>query len=186
MSASPSPSIPALAALARAPGFTLLEVLVAVLVVAFGVLGMARLQTVGLSGSKHARIRAMAALQSESLAASLRALPTFWAGAPQDFSMQAGHVFLAGGTVPLAPGADCSAADCSDAEFALFELQRWATSMNAQFPGHTARVTCGPGLPRQCTVRVQWSERPLLARNAALAAGADSTVVQTFVLHVLP
>lgn len=174
-----------LAARRRAGGFTLVEVLVAVIVVAVGLLGVAKLQAVGLSGSKNGRTRALAALQAESLAASITALPAFWAAAPREYTLEGAQVFLTGATAALVPPLDCGTTACAENDMALYDLQRWAAGMDAQFPGYEAQVACDRSSPRECTLRLSWNERVVQARTTPAASSA-AVSRQSFVLHLMP
>lgn len=170
----------------RARGFTLVEVLVAIVVVAVGLLGIAKLQAVGLSGSKHGRMRAMAALQADSMAASMGGLPGFWGVASlAHYRLSNGKVFDGTSSVELVPATDCSSASCTEPDMALFELRRWSDRLNTYFPGYAAAVRCDTGSPRQCTVGVTWVEGVVVAAAAAPST-SPSTSTQTFILQVLP
>jgi type IV pilus assembly protein PilV len=61
-----------------AAGFSLVEVMVAVVIICIGLLGIAKLQAMSLSNSTMSRQRAIAAIQAASLAASMHANRNFW------------------------------------------------------------------------------------------------------------
>ena len=69
---------------ARAGGFTLLEVMVAVVVTAIGLLGIAKIQALAYASTTTASVRSLVALQASGLAASMHADRFYWApgGAP--------------------------------------------------------------------------------------------------------
>src|ERR1700678_1427642 len=58
---------------ARAGGFTLLEVMVAVVVTAIGLLGIAKIQALAYASTTTASVRSLVALQASGLAASMHA-----------------------------------------------------------------------------------------------------------------
>src|SRR5579862_4613605 len=64
---------------ACAGGFSLIEVMVAVVIICIGLLGIAKLQAMSLSNSTMSRQRAIAAIQAASLASSMHANRNFWA-----------------------------------------------------------------------------------------------------------
>jgi type IV pilus assembly protein PilV len=61
----------------RAHGFSLIEVLVALLVISIGLLGIAKMQALALANTNGGRLRALAAIEAASLAASIEAERTY-------------------------------------------------------------------------------------------------------------
>jgi type IV pilus assembly protein PilV len=62
----------------RAKGFTLTEVLVALIIIAIGALGIAKMQALALSSTGASRSRALAAIEASSLAAAMHANRAYW------------------------------------------------------------------------------------------------------------
>ena len=141
-------------------GFTLLEVLVAVLVLAIGVLGMSGLQAASLQANKDARQQSAAVRLARELGEMMRgnkdvAIQTTAAANPYlvDFT----------GTLPTTT-ADCFASPCtSTLEVAQSDLRGWlarikgTTSAPGELP--TARVVvCFDATPySSATGRPQWT-----------------------------
>jgi type IV pilus assembly protein PilV len=71
----------------RAKGFTLTEVLVALIIIAIGTLGIAKMQALALSSTGASRSRALAALEASSLAAAMHANRAYWAGTPANVTV---------------------------------------------------------------------------------------------------
>jgi len=63
----------------RARGFTLVEVMVAVIVICIGLLGIAKMQALALSNMTASRLRSLAAIEAASLAASMHSNRNYWA-----------------------------------------------------------------------------------------------------------
>ena len=66
--------------LQRARGFSLVEVMAAVVIICVGLLGIAKMQALSLSNDNNSRLRALAAIQAASLAASMHSNREYWAG----------------------------------------------------------------------------------------------------------
>ena len=66
----------------RARGFSLVEVLVALLVISIGLLGIAKMQALALANTNGGRLRALASIEAASLAASMQAERSFWGNLP--------------------------------------------------------------------------------------------------------
>jgi type IV pilus assembly protein PilV len=119
----------------RIRGFTLAEVLVAMVVLALGAAGAASTQVVA------ARLRQQAALESEAvqLAASLGA--RMRVNAAQMALPDASNPYLqfdyeaAGGGLAVPPALCFGGTDCSPAEMAAFDLYEAARIVQSAFPG---------------------------------------------------
>jgi type IV pilus assembly protein PilV len=63
----------------RARGFTLVEVMVALIIIAIGMLGIAKMQALALSNTSSSRARALAAIEAASLATAMHTNRAYWA-----------------------------------------------------------------------------------------------------------
>ena len=64
----------------RTQGFSLIEVMVAVVVICIGLLGIAKMQAMALSNTNMSRQRSLAAIEAASIAASMHSNRQYWAG----------------------------------------------------------------------------------------------------------
>ena len=71
-----------------ARGFSLVEVLVALIIIAVGMLGLAKLQGLTYSSTSTSAMRSIAALQASSLAAFMHANRAYWSVVPNGFTYQ--------------------------------------------------------------------------------------------------
>jgi len=180
---------------ASVDGFTLLEVLIAMVVVAVGLLGLAKMQATALASSQVNGVRALVAFQTNSYAAAMHANRAYWASgsASLNFSMQGTTVTDASGVLNATPP-NCSAATlpagpvCSPAQLAAFDAQAWAANMNALFPTYQATGTCSTPLSGSvsCTFTVNWLER-FVSSGSTAASDSDATGGErSFTVYIEP
>jgi type IV pilus assembly protein PilV len=161
----------------RSSGFSLVEVLVALIVMSVGLLGIAKMQAVALSNTSVSSQRSLAALEAAGLAAAMHANRGYWGTAAG-----AKSITVQGGTVTPLPAAAkvCTAASCVPAEMATYDLQQWATSLQTEalLPNYLATIDCGATIittPRSCTIKITWSEKSV-ALNTNAAGQAESAI----------
>src|SRR3990172_9167298 len=94
-------------------GFTLMEVLVAVVVLSIGLLGLANLQTVGMKSNNSAYLRTQATLLAYDIADRMRA----------NIAGVTANAYNAISTKPSDPG--CIASDCSPGNLAVSDAFQW-------------------------------------------------------------
>ena len=128
-----------------AEGFTLLEVLVAVLVLSVGLLGLAGLQTVGLRQNHSAFMRSQATQLAYDIIDRMRT---------NKATADAGGYDLAIAASPPS-GPDCIASLCSAAQLATYELNNWILSLSAALPLGDGQVARAAGV---VTVTVAWDD----------------------------
>lgn len=139
----------------RARGFSLLEVLVAVLVLAVGLLGLAALQTQALRFNNAAYARSQAVQLSYDMADRMRAnLPAVQAG---DYNTYAGYD-CAPANLPADPGCIQTAPNgCTTAQMAQYDFRLWNQTVRDILPA-------GCGVVSQPTaelaeITVSWTEQ---------------------------
>lgn len=176
----------------RARGFTLLEVMVAVLVVAIGMLGLAKMQALAVSSSQVSGSRSMVAMQASSLASAMHSGRGYWAvttTAPASCLITGNTIDSGCGALATTAACGTSAATCTDAQLAAFDLSEWAANMKTQFPSHKTTVACTSSAttPVSCTIKVVWTEKTVAAVNQGdAAASAAASTDQIYILHVEP
>jgi type IV pilus assembly protein PilV len=167
-----------------ARGFSLMEVMVALVVCSVGLLGLAKMTSLALSSTSVASSRSIAAIEASSLGASMRANPGYWRDgfAPASITISnASNPYSAAASCLNVPGA----ASCAPAGLAAYDLQQWAAALNQVLPGYLATITCSQGtFPVTCTVQLQWSENAV-ASNAQQTQMA-ALAAPTYVLYVQP
>jgi len=168
-------------------GFSLVEVLVAMLVICVGLLGIAKMQALALSNMTTSRLRALAAFEAAGLAAAMHSNRAYWAATPANFTVTvnpAGAPSVASTDAALSAGAsnDYTAGAGAGAgatglnrcvgtaagvpacpnpvDLAAYDLARWTASLAALLPNPTAAISC-PNLaaPTGCSIQITWTER---------------------------
>tara|TARA_Y100001934_G_C12174415_1_gene688262 strand:+ start:59 stop:547 length:489 start_codon:yes stop_codon:yes gene_type:complete len=138
-------------------GFSLLEVLIALVVLSVGLLGLAALQANGLRGSSSAFQRNQAVLMASDMADRMRAnragLQYFTDNSP--IALANGQNF---GCSDQQDGTgEVEAIACTATQLARQAVFDWAQSM-ADTP-HTGTITAVAGATNQFRIRVEWTDR---------------------------
>ena len=115
-------------------GFTLIEILVTVFVLAFGLLGFAALQTEGVKNNRVAELRTEANQAAYNIADRIRANV---AGA-----VNGSYVAAAAPGVGYNCETSFVANRCSSAQMANADLDRWFASLGDVLPSGTGAITC--------------------------------------------
>lgn len=139
-------------------GISLIESLVALLVLALGILGMAGLQTRTLVDSRATNARAVAVKMVDDLSERIQ----LNAGARL---LPANPYFVAWGAPPIAP--DCFNAACTPAQAATLDLNQWKQTLASLLPGGDAAVFQSPLDPTQIGVLIGWNDNISDQANAA-------------------
>jgi type IV pilus assembly protein PilV len=184
-------------------GFTLIEVLVALIVVSIGLLGIAKMQAIAYSSTGIASKRSLAAIQAASLASSMHANRGYWAVsgvAPVTTTITGTAVASTDAT--LNANIDCTATGalpCSANAVAAYDVHSWATALkNLLGTSDQATIACvspaATTAPVTCTVTITWSENQVAlnsqeaaASNAAIAAGTPAAIqLPSYTLYIEP
>ncbi len=145
-------------------GFTLIEILVALLVLAVGFLGMAALQSTSVKGTQDTYFRTQADLLANDLAERMRS--NRQALIDDSGAIVDAYIFD-GGNAPGDPGCLSTAAGCTAAEMADTDLNEWLGWVSEALPGGEALVS-RPDTP-YWIITVMWDER----RTGATGTGCD-------------
>jgi type IV pilus assembly protein PilV len=195
-------------------GFTLVEVMVALIIIAVGMLGIAKMQGLALSSTGASRSRALAAIEASSLAAAMQANRTYWSSGSVPASIT---VTTSAGTAPTfasttamqaalntVAGTPCSGmgatlscycttgngAPCTTSiNLAASDVYDWGRALADFLPRATATVTCNAlDVPVDCTIVIGWSENTVAvnSQQAANSTTNGSTVPVSYTLYVVP
>jgi len=163
-------------------GFSLVEIMVAVVVICVGLLGIAKMQALAVSSTTTARLRAMAAFQAASLASAMHSNRAYWASAaavassPITITLPAAGVtvtpagFAQADTLCIATAAGAVPACPTVALLAGFDVQRWGEALLVppppaaggipMLPNLQTTITCqGLVQPPSCIIQMRWTEQ---------------------------
>lgn len=127
-------------------GFTLVEVLVALVVLSIGLLGMAKMVMVSSHSNDSAYLRSQATAMAYQAMDSMRA---------NLLGATAGNYVTGMGVMP-APTSNCSAY-CANTALALSDVYWWKVHL-ATLPGGTGSIATSATFPVTATVMVQWDD----------------------------
>jgi type IV pilus assembly protein PilV len=139
-------------------GISLIESLVALLVLALGILGMAGLQTRSLVDTRTTNARAVAASMVDDLSERMQ----FNTGAQL---LPANPYLVAWGVLPANPG--CRPGPCTPQQIAAMDLSEWKQTLGALLPRGDAAVFQSPLDPTQIGVLIGWTDNVSDQANAA-------------------
>jgi type IV pilus assembly protein PilV len=182
---------------ARLRGFSLVEVMVALIIIAVGMLGIAKMQALGLSTTESSGTRSLVAIEAASLAASMHTNRDYWVGGPPPPSFTVSVQTTGPGTVTtavndatgvLSANPNCQTGPCSAANLAAYDVNAWAASLAQVVPAALATVTCNTSTPLSCTIQIVWAENVTSTSNGAAAASSGANVLNSpvYTLYVEP
>lgn len=178
----------------RARGFSLVEVMVALIVISVGLLGCAKLGALLVSSTGTSRVRALVALEASSIADSMHADRDFWDGSSSDWNPTAAlsitgtesagtTTFSSSGSTTLTNGLtsppNClsgSGAPCTPGKLAAYDLTQWAKDIGLStgsnvLKNSTTTINCASATPPSgtavvtCTINIQWQENTVAANS---------------------
>jgi type IV pilus assembly protein PilV len=169
----------------KSPGFSLIEVLVTLVIIAVGLLGLAKLQAAAQAGTQVSRVRSLIALQAGSLASAMRGNRAYWASAAAPGTLVAAGTEVSDDTGALALAAACDTQVCTPQQLAAYDVRNWVENLHAHFPDYVAVVNCA-GAPVNCSIQLMWSEKVVAINRSTAAVPARQVAVRSFTLHVMP
>lgn len=165
-------------------GFTLLEVMVAIVVLSLGLLGLAGLQAASLRNNQTAYYRGIATQQAYDIADRLRANLA---------GVRAGNYNNLMAVIPTDPA--CFLAGCTIANMAVTDHFQWNTTNAALLPNGVGTVICADGpATAGCAaatgnwvfnLNVMWTEKGMVGTDPNCPVGAPVNT-RCFVTRITP
>ena len=134
----------------RSRGFTLIEVLVALVVLSIGLLGMAKLVMVSSHANDSAYLRSQATALAYQMTDNMRANLAGAAAAQYDTALTA---------TPTAP-TSCvgTATQCTNTQLAQWNVYSWKQNLLTALPSGAGSIVTSGTSPTTATIIVQWDD----------------------------
>ena len=186
----------------RSTGFSLLEVLISIIILSFGLLGMVGLQAAALQANRDARLQSTASSLARELAEIMR-------GNKDIALLTASNPYLGDFTTPVTPAtasyclnvATGTTACTNRAAIANAQMTEWLSRVGGELPGARVRVCVdsapfdASGIPQwNCTaagtgapmvIKVGWT-RGSTNRSTSGAAALDRATTPAIILPITP
>ncbi len=151
-------------------GFSLLEVLIALVVILVGVLGIAALQLMAINNTAGVNYQNLAAQLASGISAQMQANTAYWGTlltsttpvpVTQPNGIGSAEVNITSTTQSLAQAGnalDCVANTCSAIQLAEYDEDSWRNILQNGFPGanRLIKIDCITSTPVTCVVEVDW------------------------------
>ena len=157
----------------RQAGFSMIEVLISLVLIAVAMFGHAGLQLNAMKLAKGGTSRMQAVFLSNELGESMEANK---AG-----SVAGNYVVLTVTSTPSTSAADCLTTPCNSVALAAYDLAQWSSRVAATLPGASWQVTNPTaGNPSTYTIVINWQDRRVNTTTTTYAsAGTMETLSLT-------
>lgn len=176
-------------------GFSLVEVMVALIVIAVGLLGIGKMQALAIASTSSARMRSLAAIEAASMAAAMHADRDYWDATPPLTTTVTGTAVTSSTAGFPAANANCldgstgATLPCTTTELASYDLEQWALALNQLLPSAKVTISCPNATPPlTCTIQISWSENAVAINTteAADVSTSEQFDTPTYTLYVEP
>lgn len=151
-------------------GFTMVELMVAILVLAIGLLGLASLQVWGLTGNHNAYLRTQATMLAQDITERIRA------NSGADYLMEGASCKKYSGS-----SKSCISSSCSAQEMAQYDLTNWCSSIATKLPGGDSLITQAAN-PSIYNIEINWTEQEADPKNPKTKKAVTKTFSTSFQL----
>jgi type IV pilus assembly protein PilV len=131
-------------------GFTLIEILIAIVIFSVGLLGIAGIMTVSVRNNQNGYLRSQAVILANDMAAKMRAnVSGLWEGAYN-------------GAAPVAQATTCDASSpCDRTELAAYDMEQWGVALAQFLPSGLGSIECEtPAAPSGIMLQGNWEASP--------------------------
>ena len=150
-------------------GFSLVEVLIALLVLSIGLLGLANLQGQSISSSYNAHLRTQATSLARSVIDRMRA--------NRELAAETTSYRTVFTEPPASAGADCSVSDCTPEQMASYDMREWKCNLGMYASEDASGEVC-EGLVSQVVLpsgEGQIEQEPVTGQTKVTVRWTDTT-----------
>lgn len=161
----------------RVHGFSLFEVLVALVILAIGMLGIARMLMIAHKSNSSSYIKQQSIQSAYDIVDRIRA--NRQAAINGNYSVN-NLVSSGTPTAPSAPSTNCDSAVCSSTQMASYDTWHWLATNVSKLPNGCGSITTAPsGIHTLVTVTIQWDDSPNQTALGVTAPSPTQLVVQS-------
>jgi type IV pilus assembly protein PilV len=189
--------------LRRTQGFSMIEVLMALIIITFGLLGVVGMQAVSISNTSTAGFRSIAALLAQNMSSAMSANVVYWQTKKTPLTTQVSVPDAATVTVTSSDTAisstqalssnitTCQTVACTQVAMAKYDVAVWGQALYKALPGGAGYITCTPlndtvtpNIPASCQIKITWAEK---AQSQNQTAGATATTTSyDYTMAIIP
>ncbi|HEV7123778.1 MAG TPA: type IV pilus modification protein PilV [Rhodanobacter sp.] len=156
-------------------GFTLIEVMIAMLVLSLGLLGIAGTMVASLHSASSNYLKQQAVQTSYDIADRMRS-NALVASTPNSTNP---YIVSLSAPSATAPASDCASTTCNAMKMAAYDVWQWQTTVKNSLPGGLGSISVAPDLTGNkavVTITVQWSDQPAQATFNAASTVTNNTL----------
>ncbi|MDP2751937.1 MAG: type IV pilus modification protein PilV [Rhodocyclaceae bacterium] len=132
-------------------GFSMLEILIALVIIAIALLGTAGLQVYAMRVNQSGQFRTQAVFLASDIAERMEA---------NKVAAVAGHYVQALTSVSSVAATDCATTACSSADLAGWDISQWGVAIAGLLPQATWQITqTTAGNPSTYSIVINWTDR---------------------------
>ena len=159
-------------------GFTLLELLISVLILSFGLLGIGGMMALTMKSNGSSAFKQLSVQSAYNIIDRMRANSQMAVAGSYNVS----NLVTSGTpTIPAAPSTNCTTSTCTPAQMAAYDTWYWLANSVTQLPNGCASVatTPAPNGNTLVTVTVQWDDSRANQLGQKSALGSATSASQT-------
>lgn len=167
---------------AQDAGFSLIEVLISLVIIAVGMLGVAGIMALSMNNDTSSRLQSLAALEATSMATAIQTNQAYWVNG-------AGASYR--GTAPTTSSQNCNGTTaCAASDIATEDLSNWGYTIAQSLPNGKGTVDCSTQpqtgtspAATTCSIGIQWQANQMANDHQSTPA---TSATQSYVLVVQP
>ena len=180
--------------------------MVALIIIAVGMLGIAKMQALALSTTETSGVRSLVAIEAASLAASMHTNRDYWVAGPPPAvtnvtvttrfgpSTTWSPSLIATNVLSTAPTLAAARRPqplmlYGNTQVAAYDVQQWGAALGQVVPAALATISCNTTtVPLSCTIQITWQENVTSTNNATAAVSSAANVLNSpqYTLYVEP